>query len=391
MHRLDADGTLDVFSERLRNFPNGCAVTADGRHLWMVESHSPTVNRFELATGALEEVTRLPGTVPDGIAFTDDGGVVVSCYRPDRIVHIDRDGHAETIAEDPQGTLLSAPTNVVFVGERRDRLISANLGRWHLTSISDLGLRGAPSPPPRALGGRRVSDFVPRYFTIEQSLRSRIAGLDAHAALPSDAQLCEEFDVSRMTARGAVQRLVQEGLVYRVPGRGTFVAPASANRTASRILSFSDEMRRSGRVPHSRVVSSGRRAASDDESRRLATDEVFAVRRVREADGEPVALETAVFPAARAEALAGRDLEDVSLFAALTEAGHVPTAGTAQLNAERATAEDAKLLGVRAGEPLLVERRLINDQDGVPLELTESRYVGTRYGLDVDFEVELPR
>jgi GntR family transcriptional regulator len=236
-----------------------------------------------------------------------------------------------------------------------------------------------------------MSDFVPRYFTIEQSLRSRIAGLDAHAALPSDAQLCEEFGVSRMTARGAVQRLVQEGLVYRVPGRGTFVAPVSANRTASRILSFSDEMRRSGRVPHSRVVSSGRRAASDDESRRLGTDEVFSVRRVREADGEPVALETAVFAAARAEAIAGRDLEDVSLFAALTEAGHLPTAGTAQLRAERATAQDAKLLGVRAGEPLLVERRLINDQHGVPLELTESRYVGTRYGLDVDFEVELPQ
>jgi GntR family transcriptional regulator len=123
----------------------------------------------------------------------------------------------------------------------------------------------------------------------------------------------------------------------------------------------------------------------------VGTDKVFAVRRVREADGEPVALETAVFPATRAEALAGRDLQDVSLFAALTEAGHAPSAGTAHLRAERATAEDAKLLGVPKGEPLLVERRLIDDQHGVPLELTESRYVGTRYGLDVDFEVELPR
>jgi GntR family transcriptional regulator len=189
--------------------------------------------------------------------------------------------------------------------------------------------------------------------------------------------------------------VLDRGLVHDVMGGvdevyhlAADIAPASANRTASRILSVSDEMRRSGRVPHSRVVSSGRRAASDDESRRLATDEVFAVRRVREADGEPVALETAVFPAARAEALAGRDLQDVSLFAALTEAGHVPTAGTAT-NAERATAEDA-VARCAAGEPLPVERRLINDQDGVPLELTESRYVGTRYGLDVDFEVELP-
>lgn len=148
VHRLDADGTLDVFSHALRDFPNGCAVSPDGAYLWMVESASPTVNRFDLATGAKEEVVRLPGTVPDGIAFTDDGGVVVSCYRPDTILHVDRDGTVETVCEDPQGTLLSAPTNVVFVGDRRERLITANLGRWHLTSVVDHGLRGLPLHHP---------------------------------------------------------------------------------------------------------------------------------------------------------------------------------------------------------------------------------------------------
>lgn len=144
VYRLSPDGELELFSDALPHFPNGCAVTADARHLWMVESFAPTVNRFDLETGDLEEVTRLDGMVPDGVALTDDGGVVVSCYRPDRIVHVDRDGRLETIAEDPQGTVLSAPTNVVFVGASRDRLVSANLGRWHLTLISDMGLRGAP-------------------------------------------------------------------------------------------------------------------------------------------------------------------------------------------------------------------------------------------------------
>jgi gluconolactonase len=142
--RLEPTSELEVFSDALPHFPNGCAVTGDGRWLWMVESYVPTVNRFDLETGAVEEVTRLEGTVPDGVAFTEDGGVVVSCYRPDRIVHIDRDGRVETVAEDPQGTALAAPTNVVFVGSDRDRLVTANLGRWHLTLISDLGVRGAP-------------------------------------------------------------------------------------------------------------------------------------------------------------------------------------------------------------------------------------------------------
>jgi GntR family transcriptional regulator len=236
-----------------------------------------------------------------------------------------------------------------------------------------------------------VTDFTPRYVTIEQSLRARVAALDPHAPLPSDAQLCEEFGVSRMTARGAVQRLVQDGLVYRVPGRGTFVAPTPVNRAASRILSFSDEMRRRGRTPTSRIVEQGPRGATEDETRRLGATTVYVLRRVREADGEPVALETAVFPAERVSEALDVDLESASVFATLAAAGQVPTAGRAVIGAEAANAEDARLLRVRKGSPLLVERRLIHDQHGTPLELTESRYVGSRYGLDVGFDVELPQ
>jgi gluconolactonase len=141
--RLLTDGGVDLLTDALPHFPNGCAVTADGRWLWIVESYEPTVNRIDIATGEVEQVTRLEGTVPDGVAFTAGGGVLVSCYRPDRIVHIDAAGHVETVAEDPQGTLLAAPTNVAFVGPELDRLVSANLGRWHLTLL-DVGLRGLP-------------------------------------------------------------------------------------------------------------------------------------------------------------------------------------------------------------------------------------------------------
>jgi gluconolactonase len=143
VYRLAPDGSLDVLTDALPHFPNGCAVTPDGRHLWIVESFAPTVNRVDLETGEVEEVTRLEGTVPDGVAFTETG-VIVSCYRPDRIVHVDRGGDVEVVAEDPQGTLLAAPTNVAFVGPQLDRLVSANLGRWHLTLLSELGLRGLP-------------------------------------------------------------------------------------------------------------------------------------------------------------------------------------------------------------------------------------------------------
>jgi gluconolactonase len=151
VYRFGNDGALECFSEALPQFPNGCAVTPDGAYLWIVASYVPIVGRLELATGAFEEVTRLDGTVPDGVALTDDGGIVVSCYRPDRIVHIDRQGAVQVVAEDPQGTFLAAPTNVVFVGAQRDALVSANLGRWHLTLVES-GLRGLPLHYPETWG-----------------------------------------------------------------------------------------------------------------------------------------------------------------------------------------------------------------------------------------------
>jgi GntR family transcriptional regulator len=246
--------------------------------------------------------------------------------------------------------------------------------------------------------GQPVEDpplrFVPRYYEIEQALRARIAELKPDAPLPSDAMLCEEFGVSRMTARNAVQRLVQEGIVYRVPGRGTFVAEPPVHRQAGNLLSFTEEMRRRGRVPSSRVLDRAVREPRPSEASRLQLgpdDLVIALRRLRLADAEPMAIEEAIFPAARvATLLESADLEHRSLHDTLVQGGHVPTMGRARLGAAAAGPDDAAFLNVPEGSPLLVEKRVIHDQDGRPLELCESRYAGDRYGLDVQFDVELP-
>lgn len=238
-----------------------------------------------------------------------------------------------------------------------------------------------------------MNTFVPKYHEIEQALRARIAELEPDEPLPSDAQLCEEFGVSRMTARNAVQRLVQEGLVYRLLGRGTFVADYGAHRHASHLTSFTNEMRRHGRAPSSRLLERTQRPATLVESRRLGIDdgaEVVVVRRIRLADGEPVALEHAVLRGDAADAVLGADLEAGSLHAALREAGLVPTSGRGTIWSEPGNAEDARLLSIRKGWPLLVERRVIRDQQGLPLETSETRYAAGRYALDVEFVVERP-
>ena len=145
IERIAPDGTSETLTRERPCFTNGLAVSPDGRHLWLVESYDPRLSRIDLETGAVETIHRFDGTVLDGLAFTDDGGLLVSCYRPDRIYHYGADGSVEILAEDPQGTMIASPTNVCFAG---DRLVSANLGRWHLTLYEDTGLRGAPLHRP---------------------------------------------------------------------------------------------------------------------------------------------------------------------------------------------------------------------------------------------------
>lgn len=145
--RIDPEGNADVFSDAVPHFTNGCAVSSDGRTLWTVESHVPNVSRLDLATGDHEHVARIDGTVPDGLAFTAEGGLLISCYRPDRIYHLASDGALEIVADDPTGTLLAAPTNVCFVGPKLDRIVAANYNRRHL-ALLDLGLTGAPLHTP---------------------------------------------------------------------------------------------------------------------------------------------------------------------------------------------------------------------------------------------------
>jgi GntR family transcriptional regulator len=233
----------------------------------------------------------------------------------------------------------------------------------------------------------------PQYRRIEQALRERLATLRPGDRLPSDAELTIEFEVSRMTARNAMQRLAEDGLIDRQPGRGSFVAKPPAHRRANRLMTFTQEMRRRGLTPSSRLLERSVRPASAAEAAALgvATGEpVVHLRRLRCADDRPIALETTILVGDCAEPVMAADLTRGSLHEALTRAGFALRRGTGTIAAEAATADDAALLAMRTGDPLLVERRVIVDPHGRPIEATESRYPADRYALDVRFDVEAP-
>ncbi len=236
-------------------------------------------------------------------------------------------------------------------------------------------------------------DYVPHYRRIEQALRERIASLEPGERLPSDAELRAEFGVSRMTARNAMQRLTDDGLVARQPGRGSFVAEPPAHRRANRLMTFTREMERRGLVPSSRLLARSVRASTTREAAALglpARDPIVHLLRLRCADELPIAFESSVLIGACADVVLAADLEHGSLHEALLSAGFALRRGTGTIEAEAATDEDARLLELAPGHPLLVERRVIADVHGRRIEATESRYPGDRYALDVTFDVEEP-
>ena len=228
-----------------------------------------------------------------------------------------------------------------------------------------------------------------RYQEIERWLRAQVLQGVPGDPLPSESELASTYGVSRMTARQAVQNLALEGLVQRRRGAGTFVARPPLHRHEAALMSFTGDMRRRGMVASSRLVDAALAPAgqADIDALRLAKGaRVVAVSRIRLADGVALAIERVALPAECAGVLAV-DLESGSLHEALASIGRVPAVAHSWISARSATAAEARLLGLARREPLLVERRIIHDTAGLPLEHTESAYVASRYVIDAAFEV----
>jgi GntR family transcriptional regulator len=224
-----------------------------------------------------------------------------------------------------------------------------------------------------------------RYRAIELYLRTLVEGAGPGDPLPSEAELCERFSVSRMTVRQALQELTNDGLVERRRGQGTFVAHRPVHRHPGVFLSFTEEMNRRGMQATSRLLSAGlddpRRSETLDLG--LAPDsQVVRVVRVRLADGVPVALEDAALVPELGWVL-GEDLGGGSLHGALAGRGTVATRATGTITARLARASETELLDLTPQSALLVEVRILFDQEGQVFERTETRYVADRYVIDV--------
>lgn len=206
-------------------------------------------------------------------------------------------------------------------------------------------------------------------------------GLAPHSPLPSERELMQRHTVSRMTVRRAMERLVQEGRVYRVQGAGTFVAEPSTISKSLRLTSFSEDIRRRRMVPGSRSLLAERLPADLACARDLFLTPgtpVVHLERLRLADGEPMCLENVWLPEELVPGLVdGDDL--ASLYDWLDRAGAAPERADQTIRATVVDVRQAELLGVPAQFPALQVERVTRDVRGRAVERAISLYRADRY------------
>ena len=199
----------------------------------------------------------------------------------------------------------------------------------------------------------------PLYLQVVDLLvhRIRSGDLPHGKQVPSERELADDLDISRTTARIAVDKLVQLGVVYREQGRGTFVAEPRM-RNVRGFASFSGDVRGRGGEPGSSVLSFSLVEPTEEAATRLRLDpneQVLELIRVRTADGIPVALQHHFIPARVAPGLEDVDMTDLSLFDILREKYFVYPAWTeAEVEAALPSPQERDVLGLEADEPVLI-------------------------------------
>ena len=211
-----------------------------------------------------------------------------------------------------------------------------------------------------------------------------IEALGVGDAIPSERQLGVDLGVSRLTVRAALDELVREGYLVRRRGAGTFVAAPKVAKGIN-INSFSDDMRARGMTPASRTLDLRVIPAGARLGRILhvsPAEPVVAVKRLRLADGDPMAIELLHVRQSLVPGMTGADLEENSFYDLLASRYDLSIVGGSQTIEPTVTnEEESSALGVPLHSPALLFERVTRSASGDIVEFTSSTYRGDRYRL----------
>ncbi|WP_237143352.1 GntR family transcriptional regulator [Phyllobacterium zundukense] len=237
-------------------------------------------------------------------------------------------------------------------------------------------------------GVDRLDSEIPQHKRLKTSLQRLITdeSVECSPFLPAERVLADALSLSRVTVRKAIDLLAEDGLVRRRHGAKTEIN-RPVQKSLSTLASFSEDMVARGMEPGCIWISKEIGRPSPAEAMALGLPphaEIVRLKRIRTADGKPVAYETAAVPA---KFLPSPLLVDQSLYEALAKRHALPQRAMQRLRSRPATAKDSTLLECAVGAPLLIIERLCFLADEQAVEFTETRYRGDLY----DFVVELSR
>ncbi len=222
-----------------------------------------------------------------------------------------------------------------------------------------------------------------RYREIADTLRQRVRVSPAGSLLPSEAELSSEFGASRVTIRRALDLLRDDGLVAARQGFGWFVAAEPVRQHLGQLGTIEAQLAGSGITNERRVVEFTFAEPPERVRQLLGVDSVLRVKRINLADGEPFAVVTVWCPAELGQHLSRADVEQHPFYELLdiTLRGATQTIG-----ADGASADEARLLRVPVGAPLLKCQRVTTDESGTPVLVSEHLFPAHR----TEFVVDLP-
>lgn len=231
---------------------------------------------------------------------------------------------------------------------------------------------------------------LPYYHQLYEMMRDRIidGDLSPGQALPTEQELVERYGISRTTVRHALDQLVNEGLVYRQSGRGTFVAHPTVEQGIGKITSFTEDMRQRGLTPGTEVLRTRllRASATIAEKLGVAAGEGLAlIMRLRLADDEPMSVEESYLRHRLCPGVLAHDYALRSLTRILEREFGIAILRARQIvGAVSASRSLAQMLGTSEGSPLLYIERVSYTQSGEPIEYLRLYHRGDRYSLTTE-------
>jgi len=233
---------------------------------------------------------------------------------------------------------------------------------------------------------------IPLYAQLEEILRARIARGEWHEnqRIPSENELNKTYGLSRMTARRVLTKLVQDGLLFRVPGKGTFLAPVKISAVSPAYAGVREQLEAMGYQTSTELLGIDREMPSVKVRKKLRLldgQEVYAVHRVRSVQGEPISLHHSYVPAHLAPDLDQLDVVKEQL-CVLLELNFSLAMKHVEENLEAAsvTTEESRLLQMREGQSVLLLEDLISDVQGTPFEYSSIVFRGDKISLRFDYK-----